>query len=410
MKVVAERGKELNLDESLLNEVEATVGGIVTVTGAGLFDDNERLMPLVSDYLSEQLETRLLSIQSAKTYGQNLGYVLSYMKSRRDFASTVRDEAFIYADRPVYREYFKILIEDEDLEGNTARNRDATLMSFMNKYLCMAVGGRTPLKDANPYATGLLTPSPKSKQIKGCTTEELMALMQATSYERERCLLQCIYDVGLRRSEVPRVTLRDVLDALNFSHTTFISKPDLPPLNTDYCPILIQGSKGKGDRVKPRYSVVSRSTLLRIKAYHDSLLYRMYSRKYRKPEETPAFFNAEGDSYSANSVSKLLQRLSERAVSDGSLARTVSPHKLRHGNAAAMLGSPDLGADYLERLTITQKSLGHVNISTTERYNQIPMDLYRKMMDDNAVTVTRAQEMDALFTRTKIKIRPSDMK
>jgi integrase/recombinase XerC len=147
-----------------------------------------------------------------------------------------------------------------------------------------------------------------------------------------------------------------------------------------------------------------------MKRYHDSLLYRTYSRKYGKASDTPAFFNADGVAYSANSVSKLLTRLSERAVLANTLSKPVSPHKLRHGNAFSILSSPDLGADYLERLTIAQKSLGHAHLSTTEQYNQIAMDLHRKMMDDNAITVTRAQEMAALIKKTWLKISPSDRK
>ncbi|MGO2287988.1 tyrosine-type recombinase/integrase [Pseudomonas lundensis] len=408
MKVVAVRGKMLDLRESLLNETERAVDGVVQVSGAGLFDSEERLMPLVSDYLSQQMETGLLSVASAKTYGQNLGYMLDFLKSRSEFSSSERDFCFIEAGSHAYRQYFKQLLEDEDLEGNTARNRDATLMSFMNKYLCVSSDGGPPRREHNPYAGGMLTPAPKSKLIKGCTMKELQVLIEATPYERERCLLQFIFDAGLRRSEVARVTLENVIDALKFSGVSFISQEMLIPISAGYCPIYIEGSKGRGDSTKPRHSIVSRATLLRIKKYHASLLYRMHSRKYPKPSLTPAFFNAEGEGYSPNSVSKLLERLSDRAKDR--LEKPISPHKLRHGNAYAILSSPDLGADYLERLTIAQKSLGHAQLSTTEKYNQIAMDLYRKLIDDNAITISRAQEMEALVEKTWIRIRPEDKK
>ncbi|KAB0509327.1 tyrosine-type recombinase/integrase [Pseudomonas moorei] len=400
----------LDLGESLLNEIELTTEGVVQVTGAGVFDDDERLMPRISDFLSERAATDLLSIKSVKTYGHNLGYILEYLKSRPDFRSTERDEAFVEAGTHVFREYFKLLLEDQDLEGNTARNRDATLMSFMGNYLCKSVDGRAPFRASNPYDHGLLTPAPKAKLIKGCDTEELMALIEASPYERERCLLQFIFDAGLRRSEVEFVTLQNVLDALKFSRAQFISQDDLPPLHVDYCPIYINGSKGRGNEKKARYSIVSRATLQRIKRYHDSILYRTYSRKYGKATDTPAFFNTEGEAFSPRAVSSLLERLSERAILTSKLSRPVSPHKLRHGNAYAILSSPDLGADYMERLTIAQKSLGHAHFSTTEKYNQIAMDLHRKMMDDNAITVTRAQEMEALIQKTWLRIRPADRK
>ncbi|WP_348750398.1 tyrosine-type recombinase/integrase [Pseudomonas rhodesiae] len=410
MKVVAARAEVLDLGESLLNEVSPTTEGVVRVTGGGVFDDDERLLPHVSCFLSEQASTDKLSIKSVKTYGHNLGYIYSFLQSRPELKSCKLDEAFIDAGTHIYREYFRSLIEESDLESTTARNRDATLMSFMANYLCASVDGRAPLRKSNPYDRGMFTPSPKSKLIQGCSTEELMALIESTPYERERCLMQFIFDVGLRRSEVEFVSLKSVLDALKFSKAKFLSQDEELPLHVDYCPIWISGSKGRGNQRKARYSIVSRATLERVKRYHDSLVYRTHSRKYRKPEDTPAFFNTHGDAFSARAISSLLDRLSERAVATNRITRPVSPHKLRHGNAYAILSSPDLGTDYLERLTIASKSLGHAHLSTTEKYNQIAMDLYRKLLDDNAITVTRAQEMEALIVKTWLRIRPSDRK
>lgn len=410
MKVVTARAEVLDLSESLMNEIAHTTEGVVNVTGCGVFDDEERLMPLISDYLSERVETDLLSLTSSKTYGHNLGYTLDYLKSRKEFRATDRDEAFIEAGDHVFREYFKHLIEKTETRSKTARNRDATLMSFMNDYLCRSRGGQPQLRETNPYSHGLITPAPKSELIQGCDMHELQALIEATPYERERCVVQFIFDAGIRRSELERVSLQHILDALKRSKKHFISQPDMPPMHIDYCPIYIEGSKARGNRTKPRWSIVSRVTLERVSQYHKMPLFRGRSRKYASAELTPAFFNSEGQSFSPRAVSSLIERLSERALSKGTISRSISPHTLRHGFAYAVLASPDLGADYAERLAIAQKSLGHAHSQTTENYNQVELDLHRKMMDANGVAVTRAQEIEALTKKTLIRIKPTDKK
>ncbi|MCS5515307.1 hypothetical protein NWF32_07720 [Pseudomonas qingdaonensis] len=57
-------------------------------------------------------------------------------------------------------------------------------------------------------------------------------------------------------------------------------------MNADYCPLHIDGSKGPADSFKPRQTLVSRATLLRIKKYHASPLYKMTKRQFKGAENT----------------------------------------------------------------------------------------------------------------------------
>lgn len=411
MKVVAVASKALDLQESMLNEGDISVGGVVKFTGAGVFDDEERLLPLISWYISHGMRNATLSLDSAKTYGRNLGYCHEYLSERREFQGTARDEAFLDVGSNVLEQYFAYLRDDEELSSKTIRNRDAALQSFFEKHLCRSIDDCPPIRNSSsPYPNGLLSPSPKRSLVIACALEELKQLILATKSERERCLLQFIFDSGVRRSEVPRVTLAAIDAALSFQNTQFVSVGAVDAVQADYCPLLISGSKGRGGEFKERYTIVSRATLQRVKKYHASPLYRIYARQFSSPETTPAFLNYEGSAYKANSISKLLERVSVRAVRKMRLKRPISPHKLRHGNAYAILRSSDLGKDYLDRMVVVQKSLGHSHLSTSEVYTQIPQDIYQKLCRPDSETKTKAGEMEELVQQTRLKFSLGDVK
>ncbi|WP_420230789.1 tyrosine-type recombinase/integrase [Psychrobacter sp. ER1] len=135
-----------------------------------------------------------------------------------------------------------------------------------------------------------------------------------------------------------------------------------------------------------------------------------HARKYVNPDQTPAFFNAKGTPYTRKAINELLERLSKRAIKKGRLDRVISPHKLRHGNAYAILQSNDLGSDYLDRLVIVQKNLGHNHLSTTQMYTSIPQEIYNTICDENGDLLTRAEKMRRLSEQTQLKIGIKDIK
>lgn len=415
MKVITVRGKTLEFSESPTrrdntSEVSPTHEA-VKLTGAAVFDDDERLMPLISGFLSHGLRNALISEQSALTYGRNLGYAHEYLMGRREFRDCERDSAFLEIRTHVIEEYFAHLREVEEISKKTLRNRDCALMSFFNNSLCRGVDDvPAPRTAPNPYFAGYLSPRPNKSLVVACSLNNLRELILATQSERERCLLQFMYDTGLRRSEVPRVTLKAIDDALRFQDTLFISRGVSEPINADYCPLRIDGSKGPADSFKPRDTLVSRATLLRVKKYHASPLYRMYKDQFPNAEETPAFLNSEGGQYTARSISKLLERTSTRALSLMKIDSMISPHKLRHGSAYALLRTPDIGTDYLDRLVSVQKTLGHSQLKTSETYTQIPFDLYQKLVSPGTETRTKAGEMAELSLQTRLRIDVGDMK
>lgn len=391
--------KSFILDEKPNLQLE----GEVKVNGVGVFDDNGRILPLISEFLSYQSKHEKISYKSAGTYGKNLVYFLNYIRGRLDYNKDETDEVFITVPRHVIQEYLSFLAREENKSSTTVRNRDATIRAFI-EFLCNPTEDREPLRVDNPYINGYLSKAPKRTPINACTLNELTILIESTQSERERVLLQFLFDSGLRRSELPRVTLQNFKDATNFNSENFISHDSDQPIHSNYIPIAVKGSKGRGNQIKPRWTLISVATFKRIQKYHASPLYKRHIRKFKDPTTTPAFLNAEGTPYTPSAINKLLERVSKRAMRQGRLDRAISPHKLRHGNAYAILQSNDLGSDYLDRLVIVQKNLGHNQLDTTQMYTSIPQDIYNRMLDEKGDLLTRAEKMQRLSQRTQLKI------
>lgn len=403
--------RELDLSESyLISEIsDLSLDQTVKVNGVGVFDDSGKILPIISEYLSYQLKHEKIAYGTADTYGKNLTYFLKYIRGRPDYNDDETDEVFTTVPGYVIQEYFTFLIREDRRSSATVRNRDGAICAFIN-FLCSHTEDRQPLREDNPYLNGYLSKVPKRTPIISCTLDDLFILIESTRSERERVLLQFLYDSGIRRSEVIRVTLKDFRDTANFNSERFISEDSDQPIHADYVPLAIKGSKGRGNQIKPRWTLVSSATIKRIQKYHASPLYKKYARKYESSDETPAFFNAKGTPYTRSAINKLLERLSKRAIKKGRLNRIISPHKLRHGNAYAILQSNDLGSDYLDRLVIVQKNLGHNHLSTTQMYTSIPQEIYNSMCDENGDLLTRAKKMSRLTEQTQLKIGIKDIK
>jgi integrase/recombinase XerC len=177
---------------------------------------------------------------------------------------------------------------------------------------------------------------------------------------RDRAILELFYASGLRLSELVGLDLADV------------------NLRARMVRVLGKGAK---ERLVPFNSATERSLREWLKARavmlanparrSESREARAQGQRARAQPPEPLFLNFRGNRLTGRSV----QRLVARYVSACSTRFGISPHALRHSFATHLL---QRGAD----LRAIQELLGHVQLSTTQRYTHVNaaqlLDVYRK--------------------------------
>jgi integrase/recombinase XerC len=168
---------------------------------------------------------------------------------------------------------------------------------------------------------------------------------------RDRAILELFYASGLRLSELVGLNLEDV------------------DLSRRIVRVLGKGGK---ERIVPFNTSAQKAlrTWYGDRALLTSAQSRITARRSRAATD-PVFVNARGTRLTGRSV----QRLVARHVTSCSTRFGISPHALRHSFATHLL---QRGAD----LRAIQELLGHVQLSTTQRYTHVNaaqlLDVYRK--------------------------------
>jgi integrase/recombinase XerC len=194
------------------------------------------------------------------------------------------------------------------------------------------------------------------------TIDEMFALLNMPDGAkpaglRDKAILEILYSSGLRVSELVEMN-EDDLD-----------------LNLGIIKVM---GKGKKERIVPIGSKA-------IEALNNYLNNRKRLSKYPLPSSLnpPLLLNQRGGRLTTRSVARIINRYIEQC----GLLKNISPHSLRHTFATHML---DAGAD----LRAIQELLGHVSLSTTQKYTHVSIS---KLMEvyDNAHPKSRVKVHDA---------------
>jgi integrase/recombinase XerC len=316
----------------------------------------------VRDFLSFLRLNRNASEHTVRAYDSDLSQFLSYMSA--EYHKPRPELAPPEITRPVIRGFLADLFRRGESRATAARKL-AAIRTFL-RYL-----KREGLIDADP---GLLVVTPKREQKipRHLEVDEMARLLETPDTatplgRRDRAILELLYASGLRLSELTGLDLEDVnlgsrmvrvmgkgrkerLVPFNQSAADAIRGwlPDREALDRD------ARAKREGRRLPGQAS-------------------RLASRPGRPSarERLPLFLNYRGTRLSSRHVHRLVRHY----VAACSVRFGISPHALRHSFATHLL---EAGAD----LRVIQELLGHVRLSTTQRYTHVNalqlMQVYRQ--------------------------------
>lgn len=178
--------------------------------------------------------------------------------------------------------------------------------------------------------------------------DEVFALLEAPEKtpwgDRDRAMLETLYSCGIRVSELVGLSDGDIDPGLGI--------------------VRVYG-KGRKERIVP----IGAKALAAVQKYlpqRDRVLAETGPTQTR----VPLFINRRGGRLTSRSVARILQKHLLRC----GLLRKVGPHALRHSFATHLL---DAGAD----LRGIQEMLGHVSLSTTQRYTHVSVDKLMEVYD-----------------------------
>ncbi len=164
---------------------------------------------------------------------------------------------------------------------------------------------------------------------------------------RDRAIMELIYSTGMRVSELVSRNMED--------------------LDLETGMVRVRGKGGK-ERIVP-FGSAAAAALEEWFPQRDTLIMDRVARGH-EPEQEALFLNGRGTRLTSRSVERMIRAYGERA----GLGVRVTPHALRHSFATHLL---EMGAD----LRTVQELLGHVSLSTTQKYTHINMEHLNRVYD-----------------------------
>lgn len=286
----------------------------------------------VEAYLTHLTVERRLATNSVESYARDLAILQRYAAGAEADIETLT------------RQDLEALVRDLMSEGRSPRSIARAVACFRGFYKFLILEGRlkaSPADDLHPPRTWQSLP----RYLSVDDVDHLMTQPDVTTPKglRDRALIELLYATGMRVSELVALRPADVnLDASYLTCTGKGNKQRIVPIGDQ-----------AADWVR-RYLAEARPVLVG---------------KRRSPR---MFVNARGGGPGLTRVGfwKILKHYAKQA----SLARSLSPHMLRHSFATHLL---ERGAD----LRAIQMMLGHADLSTTQIYTHVLEQRMRSIYD-----------------------------
>ena len=301
-------------------------------------------MEQLREFLDYIRLNRNASAHTVAAYDSDLSQFIAFAAHERGSRDTLEPK---HLDLALIRGFLAELYRQGQARASVARKVSA-LRTFV-RYL-----RREGWIESDPAALAV-APKREQKVPAHLSVDEMSRLLDAPDAatplgRRDRAILELFYASGIRLSELVALDLEDV---------------DLSARM-----VRVMG-KGRKERIVP----FNQKAAAALRAWlRDRFALRANAKSpipRSKSQGDPLFVNARGGRLTGRSV----QRLVARYVRTCSTRFGISPHALRHSFATHLLQA---GAD----LRAIQELLGHVRLSTTQRYTHVNvaqlLDVYRK--------------------------------
>lgn len=295
------------------------------------------LDPSIEGFRTSLMHEKNASSHTVKNYVLDLAEFHDYLKKCQSDLLSQGKMDLEKISPLVLRSYLSILFQK--LSSVSIARKLSTLRSFFRYWQKQGKISQNP-------AAVLHSPKLPKQLPKFLNVDEIFALLDSKladgfNARREKSILELFYSCGLRVSE---------LVSLNVGQIDVENR------------LLRVLGKGNKERIVP----VGQKALDALAHY---LEVRRQQVKEDKNEEA-LFLNNRGGRLTVRSI----QRLVDSAIKRCGISKKISPHVLRHTFATHLLGA---GAD----LRSIQELLGHVSLSTTQKYTHVNLDQLMKVYD-----------------------------
>jgi integrase/recombinase XerC len=284
--------------------------------------------------LSGHIERFIKWLTDEKGYSRHT--VISYKRDLLEFASVAGMEVAVNAiDAHIIRNYvYSLNIKNKS--SSVARKLSALRTFF--KFL-----EQDDLVRKNPMGS-ISMPKQEQHIPVFLSVDEVFALLESPGTDetfgaRDRAILELLYSTGIRVSELVGCNMTS--------------------LDLDNEMVRVRG-KGNRERLVPLGEPAIRA--IRDYFVHRNELLRNRLQQGKKIDKDAVFLNSRGSRITSRSVERIIAEYGRKAGID----KPVTPHVLRHSFATHLL---EMGAD----MRSVQELLGHVSLSTTQKYTHLDM-------------------------------------
>lgn len=282
--------------------------------------------------MNEQVQMFLDHISVEKGYSENT--LSAYRNDLSQFVSFLDQRVADWGevDQDLIMEYIMYMKGDQEYASSSVARKVAAIKSFFH-----FLADRKVIED-DPTAT-LDSPKVRKRLPKAISQSDIERLLMEPAKDksakavRDRALLELLYATGLRVTELVSLDVDDVNLA---SGTVRVVHP-----------------KDKHERLVP----IHQRAIGPLQEYLEQARVQLL----HDPEERALFLNHRGQRLTRQGLWLIVKYY----VREVGIRDEVTPHTLRHTFAAHLL---DKKAD----LEYVQELLGHVSISTTQVYTQLP--------------------------------------